>query len=145
MARKPGTNGRSSTLMATTLLMPDASVMPKLSKAKQAAKKQASAASGVFGDKFSKAQEKDHVDRRAANIAFGLDALDDKTLHVTYFHMMRYLDDMGVTDRATKQGELFERGGEETEETEQTGDDGKVTPIGKAARKVAEQAGADLG
>lgn len=137
MARKPGTNGRSSTPMATTLLMPPEGVMSKLSKAKQAAKKQSSAASGVFGDKFSKAQEKDHVDRRAANIAFGLDALDDKTLHVTYYHLIKYLDDMGIAQRATAQADFFENGDDEE------GDDGKVTPIGRAARKVAEAAGAE--
>lgn len=141
MARKAGTNGKSSTPQATTLLMPDEGVIPKLSKAKRDARKQMRSAGAIFSDKFAKAQEEKHVDRRAANIAFNLDALDDKTLHVTYFHLLRYFDDLGIPARATAQSEAFE--------ADETGpgvkDDDKVTPIGRAARKVAEQAGADVG
>lgn len=147
MARAPknGSSGPTK-VVATTLLMPGEGVIPRLAKAKEAARKQASSASGVFSDKFSKAQEKDHVDRRAANIAFGLDALDDKTLHVTYFHLLRYMDDLGIPKRATQQNELFESG--ETGPGLKGDDEGdeqpdNVTSIGRAARRVAESAGTD--
>lgn len=144
MARAPknGKSGQTATV-ATTLLMPEATVLPKLSKAKQAAKKQASAASGVFGDKFSKAQERDHVDRRAANIAFGLDGLDDKTLHVTYFHLLRYFDDLGIPARAQAQNEMFDAG-DTGPGLKDDGEDSNVTRIGAAARKVAQAAGAEV-
>lgn len=144
MARKPGKNGRSSTTVATTLMMPPEDLMKSLSKAKQNARKQMRSAGQIFSDKFARAQEEKHVDRRAANIAFNLDSLDDRTLHVTYYHLMRYLDDLGVPERATTQGEIFEaehtgpglKNGEDEGET-------NVTRIGTAARKVAETAGAN--
>jgi hypothetical protein len=120
--------------------------MAKLSKAKRNARKQVRDIGQTFSEKFAKAQEHDHVDRRAANIAFNLDSLSDEQLHVTYFHLMFYLDDLGITRRATKQEEMFSAGetGAKTPKTPEFEDDedGKVTRIGAAARKVAEQAGA---
>lgn len=151
MARTPAKNGKASKPMATTLLMPPSGVMEKLYKAKSDAKKQASSASGIFSDKFSKAQEEKHVDRRAANIAFGLAALDDKTLHITLYHLRFYLDDMGLDRRADQQSEMFEAGevgpGPKNgkDHDDEDGDDtSSARRVGAAARAVAEQAGARL-
>lgn len=143
MARKPGKNGRSSTATATTLLMPPDSEVRGLSKAKQNADKARRSAGESFNTRFAKAQEEKHLDKRAAKIVFGLDALSKQDLHVTYFHLIRYMDDLKIPERATEQEEMFEAG--ETGHGVANGEDtdgGKVTQIGTAARRVAEAAGA---
>lgn len=141
MARSPK-NGKSgpTEVVATTLLLPPDELIRSLSKAKRNARKAARDAGQMFSDKFAKAQEEKHVDRRAANIAFNLDSLSDEQLHVTYFHLMRYMDDLGIPTRAKAQEELFEDG--ETGDGAHLNGEGKITHIGAAARKVAESAGA---
>lgn len=145
MARKAGTNGRSSTLQATVLLLPPDSVIEALTETRRNSKKRAQSASGTLSDAINKAEEK-HLDRTAHALACKLDALDDEKLHVVYFHLMHYVEVLGVVKRATAQEEMFAAG--ETGQAPKNGkgddDESKVTRIGAAARKVAEQAGASL-
>lgn len=143
MARSPK-NGKSgpTEVVATTLLMPPPALISTLSNAKRNARKQARDAGQIFSDKFSKAQEEKHVDRRAANIAFNLDSLSDEQLHVTYFHLLRYMDDLDIPKRAKAQEELFE--GDETDKGHVNGKGAEAQPVGSAARKIAEHAGASL-
>lgn len=143
MARKAGKNGKSSTPEATTLLLPGEKKLEDLLRLGRNTKKRAQSAAGEFGDAVGKAVENGHLDRKAFAIVRGLDALDDERLHVTYYHLLDYMEKLGVVKRATAQSEMFEgRKDGEAGDAEEA-DDGKVTSIGKAARKVAEQAGAN--
>lgn len=154
MARKAGTNGRSSTPQATTLIVPSKKVLvgasgeEGLKKTRRIQTQKSRSAMGVYRNALKESQEKEHLDKRAWAIVNQLDDLSDEDLHVTYFHLMHYLDKMGVTKRATAQEEMFE--GNETGPSPKANgrgkdeDDDKVTRIGAAARKVAEDAGASL-
>ena len=140
MARTPkkGSTGETEAT-ATTLILPPAKKIQDLAKEKRNAKKRMQSISGEIGQSIAKAVEEKHVDRKALSMACALDALDDERLHVTYVHLMEYITFLGIDKRATAQGEMFEQ----TSAEEEPKDDGKVTPIGAAARKVAERAGAD--
>lgn len=140
MTRKPGNAGRSSEPEATTLLMPTPKVVQDLAKERRNSKKKTSLISGELGSSIAKAVESKHLDRKAHSIACQLDAMDDERLAITLPHLMRYIDDLGLVERASKQAEMFDGEKEETE-----ADDGKVTRLGTAARKVADQAGAPTG
>lgn len=126
-------NGKTGETMATTLLFPAKSVVEKLSKAKRDTRKRVRDINDEFGKKFAKGVDEEHGDRRALNILFNLDSLDDKQLHVTWMHLMKGAEDLGIVARATAQGELFENGEDD--------DNDNVTKIGAAARKVSEKAG----
>lgn len=137
MARTPR-NGKSgpTEATATTLLMPAESVIQKLAQAKRSAKKRTQSINGELGQTIGKAVEDKNVDRKALSIACQLDNLPEERLHVTYFHLLKYMDDLGIPKRAKAQEEMFEEHKSDT-----GGGDGKVTHIGTAARKVVEGAG----
>lgn len=141
MAKTPksGKSGPTETT-ATTLILPADTVIQKLAKEKRNAKKRMQSISGEIGQAIGKAVEEKHVDRKALSIACQLDALDEERLHVTYFHLIKYMDDLGIPTRAKAQEEMFDE-----HKVEETKDDGKVTHIGAAARKVAETAGEKVG
>lgn len=154
MARAPkkdknGKNTGQTETVATTLLMPAPKVMQDIAKAKRSAKKRTGVINGEVGDMIAKAVENKHLDRKACSIACQLDAMDDERLGVTYFHMLRYFDDLDIPKRAKAQNEMFEakdtgpglksNGKDDDGEGEETA--GNVTRIGTAARKVAERAG----
>lgn len=133
----------------TTLIVARKEVIEGLVEAKTATRKKVATANDAFAKKFSNAVDKEHVDRRAANIAYGLAALEDEQLHVTLYHLFFYIKDMGLLDRAKKQEELFSA--EETgpaptangaAHRDEDDDVDQTTRIGAAARKVAEAAGA---
>lgn len=132
-------------LLETTIIFPPKTVVEELAKAKRDTKKRTQSMNGTLGEKIGKAVEEKHLDRKAFSMACQLDAMDDERLHVTYHSLLKYCEDLGVTKRASAQEELFEAGGDEPEGKLNGGerDDGKVTPIGKAARAVAEAAGSD--
>lgn len=142
MARKPGTNGRSSTPMATTLIIPGKKVLDGLIETL----KRAASAIGVYRQKVGDAVEKDHLDKWAYGVASKMAEMEDDVLHVRYFHLMHYLEEMGVVKRATAQEEMF-AGGETGPSPKANGHadgDDKATRIGAAARDVVEKAGARL-
>lgn len=147
--QKKGVAGDTSSAATTTLLMPPKKTVVDLAKEASDAKQRMQSTSGVLGKKVSDAVENKHLDRKAFGLARQLAAMDDERLHITYFHLMKYLEDLGVVARATAQGELFESGGAETgEESEEGGEevsggDGVVSlSETRAARQVAEAAGA---
>ena len=138
MARRPK-NGKSgeTEVVATTLLMPSEKKLEALLKLARNTKKRAQSIAGEFGAEIAKAVDDHHLDRKAFSIARTLDALDDEKLHVTYAHLMEYLDKLGIAERALAQGDMFEN---DKEEPEASFADSKVTSL--PPRKVAETAGA---
>lgn len=147
-APKNGKSGPTETV-ATTLLLPPTKTVQDLAKMRRNTKKRTQSLSGEFGTEVGKAVENKHLDRKAHAIACQLDAMDDQKLHVTYFHLLKYLDDLEIPKRAKAQEELFDEhkpkgeAGETAEEPGAGAADGNVRHIGSAARKVAEAAGAD--
>lgn len=141
---KIGTVGAA---LETTIIFPPKSLVEDLAKAKRDTKKRTQSANGTLGEKIGSAVEDKHLDRKAFSMACQLDAMDDERLHITYHSLLKYCEDLGVTKRATAQEELFdsEASGDEPEGKMTGGgkDDGKVTPIGRGGRKVAETAGGD--
>lgn len=143
MARSPK-NGKSGAteVVATTLILPTKKTIEDLAQEKRNSKKRMQAISGTLGQTIGKAVEEKHVDRKALSIACQLDALDEERLHVTYFHLLKYMDDLGIPTRAKAQEELFEE--HKPDDHKEDAGEGKMTRIGAAARKVAEDAGAKL-
>lgn len=125
------------------MIMPTDAVIRKLAKEKRSAKARVGEINSEVGNSIAKAVKDKHVDRKALSIACQLDNLDDERLHVTYFHLLKYIEDLGVKKRAEgHEKEVFGFAKQDDGETdEQESSDGKVTPIGSAARRVAERAG----
>jgi hypothetical protein len=174
MARSVPKGGGSSVTEATTLVFPKKSIWEDLAKTKRETKKRSQSQSGIYGAAVKDAVEKEHVDRKALAIVLKLEAMDDEDLHVTVFHIIDGLKKLGILTRAMAQEEMFEEhkadtyalingptAGKKTSAAKPpkgrprkhkgaTGDDlnaamgGNVTPIGAAARRVAEAAGGDV-
>jgi hypothetical protein len=146
MARTPAKNGKASEAMATTLMLPKTKTLTSLLDTKGTQLKRASNATGVYRQAVGTAKEKDHLDTWAWATASKMAEMQDDTLHVRYFHLLHYLEELGVTKRATAQEEMFSAG--ETGPKlgdEDDGDEHSTTKrIGRAARQVAEAAGATL-
>lgn len=139
MAKKPqGTDNKVKA--EDVILMPPTKLVVSLAKNREDVKTENSERSGEFGFAINEAKQKKHLDKKAHAMACQLRALSDRQLAITLPHLLRYIDDLGLTERAQKQAELFENEAE-VHASESGNDDGKVTPIGQAARKVAEQAG----
>ncbi len=141
-------------VVESTLLLPDSALVLSLAKAKLKVKKSNGTASGEVGKKIADAVENKHLDRKALGIAcqlFNMHDHDAEKMALTYFHMLRYFDDLGIPEKAEKHGGMFtaaETGpgvktGEEADEEAETDAGGadNVTHIGTAARKVAQGAG----
>lgn len=96
----------------TTIIFPHPDVVTDLAEAKRQTKKRTQSANGTLGEKIGKAVEEKHLDRKAFSMACQLDAMDDERLHITFHSLLKYCDDLGVTDRATAQEELFDSDGE---------------------------------
>lgn len=152
-APKKGVVGDTSGPETTTLLMPPKSTLENLTKLRGDTRTAVQNKNGTYGKAVSQAAADKHLDRKAFSIAAGLRDMDDERLHITYFHLIKYLDDLGVVKRATAQGEMFESRGIEDEGEEAEGkagdqgedaeddEDGNVVSLGTAARKVTETAG----
>jgi hypothetical protein len=109
MARAPkdGKSGPTETV-ATTLLLPSAKLVKDLVQEGRNVKKRTQSIAGEFGEKIAAAVENKHLDRKALSLARTLDALADEKLHVTYIHLMEYIEWLGIKKRALAQEELFE-------------------------------------
>lgn len=137
--------------LETTIIFPTKAIVLELAEAKRNTKKRTQSANGTLGEKIGKACEESHLDRKAFSLACQLDAMDDERLHITYHSLLKYCEDLGVTKRALAQEELFDPNATEEERGGARGDDdddpksgrggSTVTPIGGAARRVAEAAG----
>lgn len=164
MARSPA-NGEGSVTEATTLIFPKKTAWDEACEAKRTAKKRSGSANGVFSKTMARLVEEEHMDRRAARIVVALDMIeDDDDLHTTVHHLIDGLKKRGILKRAMAQEEMFDEHkidakavngakppkGRNKRGSGVTGEDlakaaGNVTPIGDAARRVAEQAGAPEG
>lgn len=151
MARKAGTSERSSTPMATILVLPKGKDLAALADTKRIQGKKAASATGVYRQRLGEMVENGQLDKKAWAIAVGLHEIEDEeTLHATYFHLLHYMDELGVTKRATAQEEMFdgsETGPGPNGKGKGHDDDGAgegPKHMGGAVRKVAETAGATL-
>ena len=138
-------SGKVGSVHETTIIMTPKTTLEELAKAKRDTKKRTQSMSGTLGEKIAKAVEEKHLDRTAFSIACRLEGMDDERLHRVWHNLLYYAEALGIEKRANAQQKLF-TGDEENEPTAKFGDkasdDGKVTPIGKAARAVTEAAGA---
>lgn len=103
------------------LLMPEPKVVVALAAEKRRTKKRLGEISGEHADSVKNAADKKHLDKKAFAMAASLDAMTDEKLQVTYFHLLRYMDDLKIPDRATAQEQMFGNGAqEEAEEDDPT-------------------------
>lgn len=139
--------------MATTLMLPSDNVLVGedgkggLRETRRVQTARSKSAAGVYRTRVGTCVDKEHLDAQAWAIANRLADLDDETLHVRYFHLLHYIQILGVENRATAQEEMFAAG--ETGPSPKTGGDAEDETstskrIGAAARKVAEEAGATM-
>lgn len=147
-------------VVESTLLLPDSALVLSLAKAKLKVKKSNGSASGEVGKKIADAVENKHLDRKALGIAcqlFNMHDSDPEKMALTYFHMLRYFNDLGIPEKAKAHEGMFtaaetgpgvnkgdaEDGAEDDGNAGETGGEtgGNVTHIGTAARKVAQAAG----
>lgn len=113
--------------------------LKKLLKAAADCKKETSGISSEFGQKVANAVENDHLHRKAFSFARQLHMMTDEKLAECLMHLDHYLEAGGLRARAAKVPG-FDFQGEEAETEEPAGQN--VTPIGEAARRVVERAGA---
>lgn len=128
----------------TTLAMPSSNEVTNASKRIKGARKQAKEISGTGGDYMRKFCDEKNGDRPAMNMAIKLDGMSDAKLHVTYHHLMKYMDDLGITKRATAQGRLpveTQQGDNDAPEGDADGAQGGFKVL-EGGRQVAEAAGA---
>lgn len=95
------------------LPVPSTNDVVNLARRCKALKKQGAEVTGQIGEMIAQAVEKKHLDRKAFGMARQLDAMSDDKLRVTYRHLLKYIDDLGVAKRATAQGDMFEEEDEE--------------------------------
>lgn len=161
MARAPKDGNSGATeVVATTLIFPKKSAWEEAAEAKRIAKKRASSANGTFSTVIARLVEEEHMDRRAARIVLALDSIeDDVDLHTTVFHLIDGIKKLGILKRAQAQEEMFSENKIDTgaisakksskktdkEEAPEAKEEGNVTHIGAAARKVVEAAGEKVG
>ncbi len=164
MAKSTGDGGGTE---ATTLIFPKKSDWDALAEAKRTASKRAKSANGTYGKELTRLVEQCNMDRRAARIVLQLDAIEDEEdLHVTVFHLIDGMKKLNILKRAMATEDFFDdrkidtaalatagtkasrkkKGatGADIETAEAAAGRGAtVHPIGDAARRVAEAAGAD--
>lgn len=155
----PKPNKTTAATAADMMGLPSTPAVRSIVKELANLRKDAQAVAGDMGALTKKFVEEKHGDKKALGIARSLAALSDKKLAITLPHLLRYIDDLGLEERAKRQGTMFaeEPGdGEEDGETDD-GQDGEedlrpphlrnstggngLRPIGEAATSVAEQVG----
>lgn len=151
MAKKANGNDNEKAKAEDFLLMPPTSTIKSLKIERTKALKTSRNATSAYGAEVAKAVEKKHVDKKALSMAFSLDDMPDEKLAITLPHLLRYIDDLKLHERAEAAQGMFRTDpeslneGEAGEDDDGDGDDdgkrGSVTRIGDAARKVAERAG----
>lgn len=107
---------------SVVLKMPDEDYVVRLHQRTGSLRKQARTASGQAGEMIAQGVDKHHLDRKAFAIARGLADMEDPKLAITYRHLLKYLDDLGVTKRATAQLDLF-AGGDDGAREDADGDE----------------------
>ena len=132
-SKKTGGKKGAKAAAESTLLMPTTNDVVNLARRRKSAKKQQAELAGTIGEAIAQAVEKKHLDRKAFGIACQLDGMADEKLAVSYFHLLRYMDDLGIPERATKQGDMFDS------ETAEAAESGKPRVV--AGRDTEEAAG----
>lgn len=69
--------------------------------------KTAAEASGEIGNAVAKAVETKHFDKTALGIARRLEAMSDNKLQNVLPHLLKYIDDLGLGERAERQAQMF--------------------------------------
>lgn len=136
-------NEKVSAALDTTIIFPKKSVLMRLAKEKRDARQKTQAISGEYGNSIAQAVEKDHLDRKAFSIAMQLDGMSDERLHITFHSLLNYMDELGITKRATAQEELFANG-EDREPAGRFSDAGETNgsaPKNESGEKVAKVKG----
>jgi hypothetical protein len=90
------------------MLMPTTNDVVNLARRRKSAKKQQSELAGTIGEAIAQAVEKKHLDRKAFSLACQLDGMSDEKLSISYYHLLRYIDDLGIPERASAQANMFE-------------------------------------
>lgn len=73
----------------------------------KSASKVAQEKAGEMGEMIAKACETKHFDRKALSIVRGLESMSDNKLQVTLPHLLMYIDALGLSQRASNQGQLI--------------------------------------
>jgi hypothetical protein len=98
----------------------------------KSASKVAQEKAGEMGEMIAKACETKHFDRKALSIVRGLESMSDNKLQVTLPHLLMYIDALGLSERASNQGQLIDdpavRGGAEMDDDD--GDEDGETGTG---------------
>lgn len=110
---------------------PSAKVV-SLAKGYISLKKDAQGAAGAISDMLSKAEERNHLNRKAFSKIMPFHTMSDAQLAIIWPVFLKYADDLGIPDRATRQAEMFK-------EEEKPEDDGQ-TDIEDAAAEAAKAA-----
>lgn len=94
---------------------------------------EAASARGDMGGTIATACEKNHVEKRALAIARRLHKLPPKKLQETYFHLMDYMEELRIRQRAEEQGQLSldqqQDDGGDAETSGETGETGGEEPL----------------
>jgi hypothetical protein len=91
----------------------------------KSAAKVAQEKAGEMGEMIAKACETKHFDRKALSIVRGLEGMSDNKLQVTLPHLMMYIDALGLSERAERQGQLIadQKSAAKAPKTDDDGDD----------------------
>ncbi len=117
--------------------VPSEGVLKSLLRTKRRTAEAANEANADYGTAVRSAVEKHALDKKAWGFAVQLDKMEPEKLACTLDHLNHYIEVLGLQKRADQVQNLPLEG----EEDGEAADDGKVTHIGAAARKVAEAAG----
>lgn len=133
---------REAVKPSDVIKVPSEVILKKLVRALKGHEADKNEAVGNMGSLIAQAVEKHHLDKRAFRMANTLGRLEDHKLAITYFHLLHYLEVLGVPERAKAQEEMFARPGEadESEGESEEEDEGEAELVIPASRE-AEEAG----
>jgi hypothetical protein len=83
-------------------------------------KKDAQGAAGLISDMLGKAEERNHLNRKAFMAVMKFHTMSDAQLAIVWDVFLKYADDLKIPDRASAQQEMFKDATEEDEEEGQT-------------------------
>lgn len=81
-------------------------------------KKDAQGAAGAISDMLSKAEERNHLNRKAFGAVMKFHTMSDAQLAIVWDVFLKYADDLGIPDRASAQQEMFKEEPAEDDEAE---------------------------
>jgi hypothetical protein len=100
---------------------------------------------GEMGEMVAKAVETKHFDRKALSIVRGLESMSDNKLQTTLPHLLMYIDALGLTERAKRQGQLLAGAAGGDGEADDDGDsDGETVSASSHLRIVPTEGAGDF-